>query len=84
MKVNWGPANVLSAFMTPQMISSPMGPGGTLLFFGCVCLIVMPGGWTACCWSGWGKKEETTDLIVELWLGVILFYYMGSMIFGFK
>lgn len=40
--VNWGPANVLSAFMTPQMISSPMGPGGTLLFFGCVCLIVIP------------------------------------------
>jgi hypothetical protein len=44
----------------------------------------MPGGWTACCWSGWGKKEETTDLIVELWLGVILFYCLGSMIFGFK
>lgn len=40
--VNWGPANVLSAFMTPQMVSSPMGPGGTLLFFGCVCLIVIP------------------------------------------
>ena len=41
--VNWGPANILSAFITPQMISSPMGPGGTLLFFGCVCLIVMLG-----------------------------------------
>lgn len=29
--VNWGPANVLSAFITPQMISSPMGPGGRRL-----------------------------------------------------
>merc|ERR1712176_1700021 len=32
--VNWGPANVLSAFITPVMIAGPMGPGGTLLFFG--------------------------------------------------
>ena len=40
--MNWGPANVLSAFLTPQMIASPMGPGGTLLFFGCVCLMVIP------------------------------------------
>ncbi|CAE7803292.1 HXT5, partial [Symbiodinium necroappetens] len=31
--MNWGPANVLSAFVTPQMISSPLGPGGTLIFF---------------------------------------------------
>lgn len=28
--MNWGPANVLSAFLTPQMISSSMGPGGTV------------------------------------------------------
>ena len=40
--MNWGPANVLSAFLTPQMISSPLGPGGTLIFFGCVCLAVIP------------------------------------------
>jgi len=31
-----------------------------------------------------GKKRRKKDLIVELWLGVILFYYLGSMIFGFK
>ena len=40
--MNWGPANVLSAFVTPQMIASPLGPGGTLIFFGCVCLAVIP------------------------------------------
>merc|ERR1711979_60089 len=32
--VNWGPANVISAFITPMMIAGPMGPGGTLIFFG--------------------------------------------------
>merc|ERR1740139_825318 len=32
--VNWGPANVISAFATPAMIAGPMGPGGTLLIFG--------------------------------------------------
>jgi len=40
--INWGPANVASAFITPQMINSPMGPGGTLLFFGFVSLLVIP------------------------------------------
>merc|ERR1711972_871414 len=40
--VNWGPANVISAFITPAMIAGPMGPGGTLLFFGLVCSIVVP------------------------------------------
>ena len=40
--MNWGPANVMSAFLTPQMIASPLGPGGTLIFFGCVCLAVIP------------------------------------------
>merc|ERR1719230_1197183 len=28
--VNWGPANVASAFLTPQMIHVWFGPGGTL------------------------------------------------------
>merc|ERR1712060_63560 len=40
--VNWGPANVISAFITPAMIAGPMGPGGTLLFFGVVCTVVVP------------------------------------------
>lgn len=40
--VNWGPANVLSAFATPIMIQGSMGPGGTLLFFGCVSALVVP------------------------------------------
>merc|ERR1711972_1308515 len=40
--VNWGPANVLSAFVTPVMIAGPMGPGGTLLFFGVLSTFVVP------------------------------------------
>merc|ERR1719382_2146263 len=40
--VNWGPANVISAFITPMMIASPMGPGGTLLFFGVLSTFVVP------------------------------------------
>lgn len=32
--VNWGPANGLSAFVTPVMIAGPMGPAGALLFLG--------------------------------------------------
>lgn len=39
---NWGPANVISAFITPMMIAGPMGPGGTLLFFGLLCALVVP------------------------------------------
>lgn len=60
--VNWGPANVLSAFGTPQMISSPMGPGGTLLFFGCVCLIVIP--FVATCLPE--TKGKTLEEVVPL------------------
>jgi len=40
--VNWGPANVISAFITPVMIAGPMGPGGTLLFFGVLSTLVVP------------------------------------------
>jgi len=40
--VNWGPANVISAFVTPIMIASPMGPAGTLLFFGLLSAAVVP------------------------------------------
>merc|ERR1719203_2537596 len=40
--VNWGPANVISAFATPAMIAGPMGPGGTLLFFGLLSACVIP------------------------------------------
>jgi len=37
---NWGPANVFSAQATPIMIT--MSPGGTLLFFGCLSVLVVP------------------------------------------
>merc|ERR1711972_963502 len=40
--VNWGPANVISAFVTPIMIEGAMGPGGTLLFFGLLSTLVIP------------------------------------------
>merc|ERR1712176_1001535 len=40
--VNWGPANIISAFITPAMIAGPMGPGGTLLFFGLLSALVVP------------------------------------------
>merc|ERR1719382_236749 len=40
--VNWGPANVTSAFLTPAMLAGPAGPGGTLLVFGIVCVLAFP------------------------------------------
>jgi len=40
--VNWGPANVISAFITPMMIEGPMKAGGTLLFFGLLSVCVVP------------------------------------------
>jgi len=40
--VNWGPANVISAFVTPAMIAGPMGPSGTLLFFGGISMLTVP------------------------------------------
>merc|ERR1712087_686143 len=40
--VNWGPANVISAFAPPAMIAGPMGPGGTLLFYGVLSALVVP------------------------------------------
>merc|ERR1712151_560131 len=40
--VNWGPANGLSAFVTPMMIAGPMGPAGALLFFGGISALVVP------------------------------------------
>merc|ERR1712050_709286 len=36
--VNWGPANVASAFITPMMIDR-CGPGATLFFFGGVSML---------------------------------------------
>ncbi|CAE7303563.1 HXT3, partial [Symbiodinium pilosum] len=67
--MNWGPANVLSAFLTPQMISSPLGPGGTLIFFGCVCLVVIPFVAT-CVPETKGKTLEesiTQGLAIKAW-----------------
>merc|ERR1712151_1396410 len=40
--VNWGPANVASAFITPMMIASPIGAGGTLLFFSAISALAIP------------------------------------------
>merc|ERR1712048_654816 len=40
--VNWGPANMISAFITPAMIAGPMGPAGALLFFGLLSAAVVP------------------------------------------
>merc|ERR1712039_279680 len=39
---NWGPGNFISAMATPAMIAGPMGPGGTLLFFGLLSALVVP------------------------------------------
>eukprot|EP01052_Picozoa_sp_SAG31_P039399 SAG31_NODE_5458_length_2526_cov_1.195715_2_plen_555_part_00 len=41
--VNWGPANNLSATLTPWMLREDVfGAGGTLLFFGFVCVVFIP------------------------------------------
>eukprot|EP00449_Zooxanthella_nutricula_P030458 CAMPEP_0198495636 /NCGR_PEP_ID=MMETSP1462-20131121/5324_1 /TAXON_ID=1333877 /ORGANISM="Brandtodinium nutriculum, Strain RCC3387" /LENGTH=536 /DNA_ID=CAMNT_0044224427 /DNA_START=66 /DNA_END=1673 /DNA_ORIENTATION=+ len=40
--VNWGPANVISAFLAPAIIAGPSGPGGMLLFFGVMSALVVP------------------------------------------
>jgi len=60
--VNWGPANLLTAFVTPIMLNSPLGPGGTLVFFGVVSLIAIPFAAT-CIPETKGKAlEEITPL----------------------
>lgn len=41
--INWGPANLASAFLTPWMLQRKvLGAGGTLLFFGCIAAAVVP------------------------------------------
>jgi hypothetical protein len=41
--VNWGPANNVSAMLTPWMLKPDVfGAGGTLLFFGCVAAFFVP------------------------------------------
>jgi len=41
--INWGPANLSSAFLTPWMLRrSVLGAGGTLLFFGCIAAAFAP------------------------------------------
>ena len=41
--INWGPANLSTAFLTPWMLRpSVLGAGGTLLFFGCVAVAFVP------------------------------------------
>ena len=41
--INWGPANLSSAFLTPWLLQrSVLGAGGTLLLFGCVAAAVVP------------------------------------------
>ena len=44
--VNWGPANLTSAFLTPWMLQrSVLGAGGTLLFFGAIASVCVPLAW---------------------------------------
>lgn len=68
--VNWGPANFLTAFLTPQMIASPIGPGGTLLFYGCVSLLVIPFAAT-CLPETKGKTLEEVSPLFHFadWMG---------------
>ena len=41
--INWGPANILSAFLTPWLLQpTVLGAGGTLGFFGCVAAAAVP------------------------------------------
>lgn len=41
--VNWGPANLVSAFLTPYLLRpSVLGAAGTLLFFGLIALLAVP------------------------------------------
>uniref|UniRef100_A0A7S2G131 Major facilitator superfamily (MFS) profile domain-containing protein n=1 Tax=Haptolina brevifila TaxID=156173 RepID=A0A7S2G131_9EUKA len=41
--VNWGPANLTSAFLTPWLLQrSVLGAGGTLLLFGAAALAAVP------------------------------------------
>merc|ERR1712232_486338 len=37
---NWGPANIISAFITPVMTN--WSPGGTLLFFATISVVTVP------------------------------------------
>jgi len=60
--VNWGPANGLTAFITPLMISSSMGPAGALLFFGGVSAMVVPFAATCLPETKGRTLEEITPL----------------------
>ena len=41
--INWGPANMLSAFLTPWMLQpTVLGAGGTLAFFGGIAALAVP------------------------------------------
>jgi SP family sugar:H+ symporter-like MFS transporter len=60
--VNWGPANGLSAFVTPMMIAGPMGPAGALLFFGVVSVFVVPFAATCLPETSGKSLEEITPL----------------------
>eukprot|EP00931_Biecheleriopsis_adriatica_P030840 TRINITY_DN1812_c0_g1_i10.p1 TRINITY_DN1812_c0_g1~~TRINITY_DN1812_c0_g1_i10.p1 ORF type:complete len:536 (-),score=91.00 TRINITY_DN1812_c0_g1_i10:132-1529(-) len=55
--MNWGPANIISAIITPVMINGTMGPAGTFLFFGCVSALVVPFA-AACLPETKGKNLE--------------------------
>merc|ERR1712151_241636 len=60
--VNWGPANGLSAFVTPMMIAGPMGPAGALLFFGIVSAFVIPFAATCLPETSGKTLEEITPI----------------------
>jgi len=77
--VNWGPANVASAFITPVMIASPMGPGGTLLFFAGVSALAIPFA-LLCLPETRGKTlEEITPLFHFSTCGGLLRFARGNL-----
>jgi MFS family permease len=77
--VNWGPANGLSAFVTPLMIAGSMGPAGALLFFGGVSALVVPFAATCLPETKGRTLEEITPLFrFDGWAGLRCFL-QGNM-----
>mgnify|MGYP002631337551 CR=1 FL=1 len=70
--INWGPANLASAFLTPWMLQpSVLGAGGTLLFFGCVAVVFVP--FAILC------LPETKGLPLEKILPMFAFHGMAGL-----
>lgn len=81
--VNWGPANVASAFITPMMIASPAGPGGALVFFGLVSMLVVPFAMTCMPETKGRTLEEITPLFRFQGRGGFCSFVRGNLRGGF-